>query len=93
MTLSCLPVATCTLLATQCLTLLSNFDTAGRLVQPQECITTTKLKSADNAAVKFNVMDQDPLPSNVIMILIFPQGLWTSSLTIASQKLVRMLYA
>ena len=35
-------------------------------------------------------MDQDPLPPNIIMTLIFPQGLWTSPL---SHKLLPDIYS
>ena len=47
----------------------------------QECIITSKANLLTMQL--YNVMDQDYLPTNVIMTLIFPQGLWTSPLAIA----------
>ena len=52
-----------------------NAKSMSRLVQPQDC-----LKSADNVVVKRHRL-RPPASLYVIMTLIFPQGLWTSSLT------------
>ena len=48
-----------------------------RLVQPQECIITTKiLLTIQHTVVKRHTLDTlPPSPPNVIMTLIFPQGL------------------
>ena len=51
-----------------------------RLVQPQECIITTKICWQCSCKTSWT---KTPSPPNVIMTLIFPQGLWTSPLIVA----------
>ena len=50
------------------------------LVNHKNVQSQLKLKSADNAIVKLR-----PPPPNVIMTLIFPQGLWTTPLKMRNE--------